>query len=102
MVELAELLADRFTVINYDRRGRGDSGDAEPYAVEREIEDLQALLDEAAGSASAWGLVVRRRARAPGRSPRAQSKGRRSTSRPSGSTLAVASHRPTSRCVSRS
>jgi pimeloyl-ACP methyl ester carboxylesterase len=55
MVELAELLAHRFTVINYDRRGRGDSGDAQPYAVEREIEDLQALLDGAGGSASAWG-----------------------------------------------
>jgi pimeloyl-ACP methyl ester carboxylesterase len=55
MVELAELLADRFTVANYDRRGRGDSGDVEPYAVEREIEDLQAVLDEAGGSASAWG-----------------------------------------------
>lgn len=69
MVELAELLADRFTVINYDRRGRGDSGDAQPYAVEREIEDLQALLDEAGGSASAWGwssgavLVLRAAAR---------------------------------------
>ncbi|HET7855764.1 MAG TPA: alpha/beta hydrolase [Gaiellaceae bacterium] len=55
MVELAELMADRFTVINFDRRGRGDSGDTEPYAVEREIEDLQALLDEVGGSASAWG-----------------------------------------------
>ena len=37
---LAEQLAQHFTVINYDRRGRGDSGDTAPYAVEREIEDL--------------------------------------------------------------
>ena len=55
LVELAELLATRFTVINYDRRGRGDSGDTAPYAVEREIEDLQALVDAADGSAHFWG-----------------------------------------------
>src|SRR5215470_736183 len=36
---LARALAERFTVLNYDRRGRGDSGDTAPYAVEREIED---------------------------------------------------------------
>lgn len=40
---LGALLADAFTVIAYDRRGRGDSGDGAPYAVEREIEDLRAL-----------------------------------------------------------
>jgi pimeloyl-ACP methyl ester carboxylesterase len=45
MVELAELLATRFTVINYDRRGRGDSDDTAPYAVAREIEDLEALIE---------------------------------------------------------
>ena len=39
------LLKDHFTVINYDRRGRGDSGDTLPYAVEREIEDIEALID---------------------------------------------------------
>jgi len=55
LVQLAELLALRFTVINYDRRGRGDSGDTAPYAVEREIEDLEALIDAAGGSASFWG-----------------------------------------------
>ncbi len=55
LVELAELLAPRFTVFNYDRRGRGDSGDTPPYAVQREIEDLQALTDAAGGSASFWG-----------------------------------------------
>jgi pimeloyl-ACP methyl ester carboxylesterase len=39
-------------VLNYDRRGRGDSGDAPPYAVEREIEDLDAGIGAAGGSAS--------------------------------------------------
>src|SRR5207253_7202767 len=38
-VQVADLLAQHFTVFNYDRRGRGDSGDTKPYAVEREIED---------------------------------------------------------------
>jgi pimeloyl-ACP methyl ester carboxylesterase len=55
MTELAELLSERFTVINYDRRGRGDSGDTAPYTVEREIEDLQAVIEAAGGSASVWG-----------------------------------------------
>ena len=55
MVELAELLAKDFTVVNYDRRGRGDSADTAPYAVEREIEDLGALIDAVGGSASVWG-----------------------------------------------
>jgi pimeloyl-ACP methyl ester carboxylesterase len=53
---LADLLAAHgFTVINYDRRGRGDSGDTKPYSVEREIEDLEALIEAAGGSASLWG-----------------------------------------------
>lgn len=55
-VELAELLAPSFTVFNYDRRGRGDSGDTAPYAVEREIEDLDALINEAGGSAYVYGI----------------------------------------------
>lgn len=54
--KLAERLSARFTVINYDRRGRGDSGDTGPYAVEREIEDLDALIADAGGSAYVWGL----------------------------------------------
>ena len=54
--QLAALLAPHFTVFNYDRRGRGDSGDAAPYAVEREIEDIEALIDEAGGSASLYGI----------------------------------------------
>jgi pimeloyl-ACP methyl ester carboxylesterase len=53
---LAPLLAERFTVINYDRRGRGDSGDTQPWAVEREIEDIDALIEAAGGSASVYGI----------------------------------------------
>ena len=53
---LAPLLAERFTVINYDRRGRGDSTDTAPYAVEREIEDLEALIKTAGGSAHVFGI----------------------------------------------
>jgi pimeloyl-ACP methyl ester carboxylesterase len=53
---LAALLAPDFTVLNYDRRGRGDSGDTLPYAVEREVEDIDALVSEAGGSASVFGV----------------------------------------------
>ena len=52
---LARALAQDFTVLNYDRRGRGDSGDTSPYAIEREIEDLDALITAAGGSASVFG-----------------------------------------------
>jgi pimeloyl-ACP methyl ester carboxylesterase len=55
-VKIAENLAETFTVYNYDRRGRGDSTDTAPYAIEREIEDLQALIEHAGGSAYVWGL----------------------------------------------
>jgi pimeloyl-ACP methyl ester carboxylesterase len=55
MEELAKLLAERCTVINYDRRGRGDSTDVKPFAVEREIEDIAALIEAEGGSASLWG-----------------------------------------------
>lgn len=48
---VAALLAPHFTVINYDRRGRGDSGDTQPYAVEREVEDIATLIDAVGGSA---------------------------------------------------
>ena len=54
-VKLAKLLSEHFTVINYDRRGRGESGDTQPYAVEREIEDIEALIDEAGGAAFVFG-----------------------------------------------
>jgi pimeloyl-ACP methyl ester carboxylesterase len=50
------LLAQHFTVIHYDRRGRGDSTDTQPYAVEREIEDIEALIDEMGGSAFLFGI----------------------------------------------
>jgi pimeloyl-ACP methyl ester carboxylesterase len=53
--ELAERLAGDFTVYSYDRRGRGDSGDTPPYAVEREIEDLEAVIEAAGGSAALFG-----------------------------------------------
>lgn len=53
---LAELLAPRFSVYLYDRRGRGDSGDSLAYAVEREVEDLEALIAEAGGSAHVVGI----------------------------------------------
>ena len=52
---LAAQLADHFTVYTYDRRGRGESSDTLPYAVEREIEDLEALIDEAGGPAFVYG-----------------------------------------------
>jgi hypothetical protein len=54
-MQLAELLSEQFTVFNYDRRGRGDSGDAGRYTVDREIEDLAAVIAAAGGTASAWG-----------------------------------------------
>ncbi len=53
---VAELLAARFTVYIYDRRGRGDSGNTAPYSIEREIEDLAALIEEAGGSAFVCGF----------------------------------------------
>jgi len=52
---LAQLLAERFTVYNFDRRGRGESGFTPLYAVEREVEDIAAMLDEAGGSAFVYG-----------------------------------------------
>jgi pimeloyl-ACP methyl ester carboxylesterase len=54
--QLAGLLSSQFTVIHYDRRGRGDSGDTLPFAIEREIEDLDALIDSVGGSASLFGM----------------------------------------------
>lgn len=51
----AEVFAQEFTVYNYDRRGRGDSGNTLPYTVEREIEDIEALIDAAGGAISLYG-----------------------------------------------
>jgi pimeloyl-ACP methyl ester carboxylesterase len=62
MAQLADLLSPHFTVIHYDRRGRGDSTDKlsngfEPAsALKREIEDIEAIIDEAGGSASLYGI----------------------------------------------
>jgi pimeloyl-ACP methyl ester carboxylesterase len=52
---LARELEPDHTVITYDRRGRGRSGDTAPYAIEREVEDLAALIDEAGGAAAVFG-----------------------------------------------
>jgi pimeloyl-ACP methyl ester carboxylesterase len=52
---MAARLAPRFTAIAYDRRGRGDSGDTAPYAVDREVEDIEALILAVGGSASVFG-----------------------------------------------
>jgi pimeloyl-ACP methyl ester carboxylesterase len=56
MKELADLLSGHFTVIHYDRRGRGDSTDNQPYALEREIEDIEAIIDSSGGSAFLYGI----------------------------------------------
>src|SRR5262245_58366736 len=52
---LAAQLAKHFTVFNYHRRGRGESGDTPPYAVAREVEDIQAVISAAGGSAYLYG-----------------------------------------------
>ncbi len=54
--QLAAALANDFTVLNYDRRGRGDSSDTHPFAVEREVEDIAVMLDAAGGTAMVVGL----------------------------------------------
>ena len=59
MNQLADLLSGHFKVIHYDRRGRGDSTDNTdglPHALEREIEDIEAIIDEVGGSASLYGI----------------------------------------------
>ncbi|MFJ4525037.1 alpha/beta fold hydrolase [Streptomyces sp. NPDC088810] len=56
LLPLAERLAERCTAVVYDRRGRGESGDTPPYAVEREVEDLAALLDAVGGDAALFGV----------------------------------------------
>jgi pimeloyl-ACP methyl ester carboxylesterase len=55
MEQLAQALAERCTVINYDRRGRGDSTEAGPFELRREIEDIAALIEAGGGPASLWG-----------------------------------------------
>jgi pimeloyl-ACP methyl ester carboxylesterase len=56
LAALAARLVDHFTVYTYDRRGRGASGDTLPYAVEKEVDDLRAVLEFAGGSAFAYGI----------------------------------------------
>jgi pimeloyl-ACP methyl ester carboxylesterase len=53
---LAGKLEEHFTVYTYDRRGRGQSGDTKPYAVDREIEDLEALIEQAGNEAYVYGV----------------------------------------------
>lgn len=53
--QLNDALKTHFTVFNYDRRGRGDSGDTKPYSIEREIEDIAALIKVAGGIAHVFG-----------------------------------------------
>ncbi len=70
---LAADLSPHFSVFTYDRRGRGESGDTAPYAVEREIEDLNSLIAEAGGSAFVYGhssgaVLALKTARLPGSS----------------------------------
>jgi len=55
MRPLAEALEDHFSVVIYDRRGRGESGDTQPYSVDREVEDIEALLQAVGGSAHLYG-----------------------------------------------
>jgi len=71
---LAALLAEHFMVYNIDRRGHGESGFTAPYAVEREVEDIDALITEAGGSAFVYGTsgpgVLSMEAAARGLSPK--------------------------------
>jgi pimeloyl-ACP methyl ester carboxylesterase len=53
--KIAELLADRFTVVNYDRRGRGDSTEILPYSTDKEVEDIEVLIGELGDSAYLYG-----------------------------------------------
>jgi pimeloyl-ACP methyl ester carboxylesterase len=54
--QVAELLGTEFRVYAYDRRGRGESGDTAPYAPQREVEDLAAMIEEAGSSALVCGF----------------------------------------------
>src|SRR5688572_33444548 len=56
MPKLAPFLAEHFTVISYDRRARGESGDTKPYNIDREIEDLEALTASNGGRAYLFGV----------------------------------------------
>jgi pimeloyl-ACP methyl ester carboxylesterase len=54
-VKLAKALSGHFTIINYDRRGRGSSGDTAPFSVAREVDDLEAMIDSLGTPAAIFG-----------------------------------------------
>jgi pimeloyl-ACP methyl ester carboxylesterase len=56
MKPLAKLLAPHFTVYTYDRRGRGESGDTQPWSLDREVEDIAALVREAGEPVYVYGI----------------------------------------------
>ena len=56
MEQIANLLTPQFTVLHHDRRGRGQSSDTKPYAIQREVEDIEALIDSSGGAASLFGV----------------------------------------------
>jgi pimeloyl-ACP methyl ester carboxylesterase len=58
LAKLADLLSKDFTVYNYDRRGRGESGDTQPFAKEREIEDIAELIEDADGADGAGSSAM--------------------------------------------
>ena len=96
---VAELLAADHTAFNYDRRGRGDSGDTQPYAVDREIEDIAAVVDAAGGSAFLYGTssgaVLALKARRSSTASRSSLYGSRPTSRTGSRALRPTRRRPT-------
>jgi len=57
--DLATLLAPDYAVYSYDQRGRGESSDMQPFAVEREVEDIAALIAAAGGEAYLYGISLR-------------------------------------------
>ena len=79
-VKLPARLSAHHTVFHYDRRGRGGSGDTRPYAVAREVEDLEAVIDAAGGQACVYGIssgaVLAVDAARPGRESLAPQRGR--------------------------
>ena len=92
---LAAVLASDFTVFNYDRRGRGPSGDTLPYAIEREIEDIEAVIGAAGGAAYLYGSSSGPRWRSTRPPPGCRSRSSRSGSRRTSSTR-TPGRRPTS------
>lgn len=55
IIDDAKVFAKKFTVYNYDRRGRGDSGDVKPYSLDKELDDIEALIDASGGKACLYG-----------------------------------------------